>query len=270
MQTVSFVLIVIGLAIIAVVLMMRWRLRRRQSMPSHLPILSTPPRAEPDDFDPLFALDRPRAARELNELPAIHAEPDEPVLPETTSPRMAIEPEAVPMCTPAAVPSVESAPQRATIPSRRSAPRMASDPERVIAMNVVAPEGQRFSGEAIAAAAQHAGLELGTWSIYHYYSQHAPKAPPLFSMANMVKPGSFDPQQMHEVRTVGLSLFMVPANDEHDLATFDVMLATVRQLASDLGGEVRDAHRSVLTKQGIDHLREQLKAWRFKAQAAQS
>lgn len=277
METVSLALIIVGLVIIAVVLLMRWRLRRRQSMPPRPSVM--PAREEPVDFDPLFAIDRARdARRELNELPPVHAESDEAIAPTTTSARIVIEPEPAESppppvrekAAPAAVPAAAVEPPRAAVPPRRSAPRVATDPERVIAMNVMALEGQRFTGDAIAAAAQRAGLELGMWSIYHYYPQHSPESPPLFSMANMVKPGSFDPERMHELSTVGLSLFMVPANDEHDLAAFDVMLAIVRQLASDLGGEVRDARRSVLTRQAIERLREQLNEWRFKTRAARS
>src|SRR3569623_462074 len=162
-----------------------------------------------------------------------------------------------------------SSPPRARL-CRRSAPRTAADPERVIALNVMAADGERFGGVAIAAAAQRAGLELGTWSIYHYYSGEMPEAPPLFSVANMVKPGSFDLDQLHEISTVGLSLFMVPAGDEQDTQSLDIMLETARQLASELGGDVRDARRSVLTRQAIDRLREQLNEERFKARAARA
>jgi len=278
METVSLALIIVGLAIIAVVLLMRWRLRQRQSMPPRPSVMPT--REEPVDFDPLFAIDRARdARRELNELPPVHAESDEAIAPMTRSARTVIEPEpgdSLPppvrenKPAPTAAPAAAAEPPRAAVPPQRSAPRVVTDPERVIAMNVMALEGQRFAGDAIAAAAQRAGLELGMWSIYHYYPPHSPESPPLFSMANMVKPGSFDPERMHEFNTVGLSLFMVPANDEHDLAAFDVMLAIVRQLASDLGGEVRDARRSVLTRQAIERLREQLTEWRFKTRAARS
>lgn len=86
----------------------------------------------------------------------------------------------------------------------------------------------------------------------------------------MVKPGSFDPQRLHEISTVGLSLFMVPAGDDSDIPSFDLMLSTARHLAADLGGEVRDARRSVLTRQAIDRMREQLAEWRVKPRAAQS
>lgn len=270
MQTISALLIIMGLAIIAVVLLLRWRLRQRPPSLPRAPMPDTPPRAEPDDFDPLFAIDRTRDTRnDLNELPAMRAEPDPPVAP-PPPPRSAVEAGAPPARyrapAPVTPPEAQPAPSRAAVPPPRGAPRVATDPERVIAMNVVAPEGRHFTGDAVAAAAQRAGLELGVWSIYHCYSPLAPEAPPLFSMANMMKPGSFDAEHMHELSTVGLSLFMVPANDEHDLTAFDAMLATVRRLASELGGEVRDARRSVLTRQAIERLREQLNEGRVRSQ----
>src|SRR3569833_275818 len=213
METVSLALIIVGLAIIAEVLLMRWRLRQRQSMPPRPSVMPT--REEPVDFDPLFAIDRARdARRELNELPPVHAESDEAIAPMTRAARTVIEPEpgdSLPppvrenKPAPTAAPAAAAEPPRAAVPPQRRAPRVVTDPER-----------------------------------------------------------------MHEFNTVGLSLFMVPANDEHDLAAFDVMLAIVRQLASDLGGEVRDARRSVLTRQAIERLREQLTEWRFKTRAARS
>src|SRR3569832_120381 len=91
METVSLALIIVGLAIIAVVLLMRWRLRQRQSMPPRPSVMPT--REEPVDFDPLFAIDRARdARRELNELPPVHAESDEATASMTRSARSVIEP----------------------------------------------------------------------------------------------------------------------------------------------------------------------------------
>ena len=113
------------------------------------------------------------------------------------------------------------------------------------------------------------GFEYGEWQIFHYYSPARGDAPPLFSLANMVKPGSFDLEKMDAMSTAGLSLFMVPAGAEDDVAAFDTMLAKSRQIAADLGGEVLDARRSVLTRQAIGHIREQLNEWSCKAQAAQ-
>src|SRR3569623_1942093 len=97
-----------------------------------------------------------------------------------------------------------------------------------------------------------------------------PEAPTLFSVANMDKPGSIDLAQLTEISTEELSLFMVPAGDAQDRQSLDIMLESARQLASELGGDVRDARRSVLTRQAIERLREQLNEERFKARAARS
>lgn len=275
MEKVSLVLIVIGLVIIAVVLISRLRLRRRNESASEPYRRASAQddmfRDEPPEYDPLFAIDNAEAEqRELDKWGAIHTkDKDEPVVEiPPPAPRahatMPPPPQSAPrVTTPAAPPVPPPAPVR-------SPPRLADVAEQVVTLNVIAPEGHRFAGPAIAAAMARAGLEWGAWSIYHYYSQQDPHAPPLFSVANMVKPGNFDPQRMDEISTVGLSLFMVPAMDGTDLASLDILLATARQLAGDLGGELRDSRRSVLTRQAIELLREQINEWRRKAQVAHS
>lgn len=261
MEKVSLFLIVAGLVIIAVVLLMRWRLRNAENeSPAPSPIQHRAAYEEPE-YDPLFALDKKAAAqREADEWDVVRIEP------KAISGTQVETGETLPsISAPPPAEATRPKPQPAPLPRQRAAPRVATDPERVITLNVMAPQGQRFAGGAIAAAAQLAGLELGMWSIYHCYAVEAPNAPPLFSVANMVKPGSFDAERMHDISTVGLSLFMVPAGDENDLRALDIMLAKARQLASDLGGEVRDARRSVLTRQAIERLREQLNEWRARS-----
>jgi len=157
---------------------------------------------------------------------------------------------------------------RSTFAGRRP-PRVAEDPHRVVVLNVMAGEDHLFPGWSVRDALGNTGFEYGEWQIFHYYSPKQDDAPPLFSLANMVKPGSFDLEQMDGMTTAGLSLFMVPAGEEDDIVTFDTMLAKTRQLAEALGGEVRDARRSVLTRQAIGQIREQLNEWRCKAQVAQ-
>ena len=279
MEKVSLVLIVIGLVIIALVLVSRLRLRRRNesASDSYWPATAQNDtfRAEPPEYDPLFAIDNAEAEqRELDKWGAITTKDDDaPVMeiPPPPAPRVHVttpppRPQPIPaprVATPAAPPVPSPAPVR-------SPPRLAEVAEQVVTLNVLAAEGQRFAGPAIAAAMARAGLEWGAWSIYHYYSQQDPHAPPLFSVANMVKPGNFDPQRMDEVSTVGLSLFLVPAMDGTDLASLDILLATARQLAGELGGELRDSRRSVLTRQAIELLREQINEWRRKAQVVHS
>ena len=287
METVSLILIAIGLVIIAVVFVARLRIKhgheaRRDNFRQPF---GDAPHGEAQDYDPLFAIDNAQAERrELDKLGAMLAKQDDPVLEDAAPPQAkaagAPPVQSAPSPSPAqnvAPPSVQNAPPlspqntppRVAKPARRP-PRLAEVPEQVVTLNVMAPEGQRFTGPLIAAAAERAGLELGAWSIYHYYSRQAPDAPPMFSVANMVKPGNFDPAHMDEMSTVGLSMFMVPAMDGGDMASFDMLLSTARQLAGDLGGEVRDARRSLLTRQATERMREEIIEWRRKAQLAHS
>jgi cell division protein ZipA len=240
MESTSLLLIIVGAAIIAVVLLARLALWRRGGEEQQIM-----PRLEPE-IDPLFAeIDQtaaPSSSRPLSMADATEA----------------IEPTAI---------EGEGSAAAESPPSHRRPPRVAEDPRRVVVLNVVAGE-QDFAGEAVRAALADAGLEFGEWQIFHYYAPGRDE-PPLFSLANMVKPGSFDPDRMDALPIPGLSLFLVPAGDDGDIPAFDAMLMTARRLAERLEGEVRDARRSVLTRQAIGLIREQLNEWRCKTQVAQ-
>jgi cell division protein ZipA len=249
MESVSMTLIVVGSVIIAVVLLLRLGLRRRGSgQLSPAAHSDGNAHTEEPEFDPLFAVDAKVSdvsERTLAGVGRIVAEQQEARL--QPSPLMNSEPGS----------------------AKRPAPRVAEDPHRVVVLNVMANDDQVFSGPAVRQAVENTGFEYGDWQIFHYYSPARVDTPPLFSLANMVKPGSFDLENMGEMNTAGLSLFMVPAGEEDDIVTFDTMLAKTRRLAEELGGEVRDARRSVLTRQAIGQIREQLNEWRCKAQATQ-
>jgi len=255
MESVSLMLMAVGALIIGAVLVLRAGLRKRRVEESPAsPRESTADRVEEPDFDPLFATDKqedvPQGA--FDKLGKIIADQGEAPAPAPS----------------AALRSVAREAPRTALGKRRP-PRTADDPHRVVVLNVMAGSDRGFSGAAVRDAVEGAGFEYGEWQIFHYYGPVSGDAPPLFSLANMIKPGSFDLQQMAALNTAGLSLFMVPACEEDDMAAFDAMLGTARQLAAELGGEVRDARRSVLTRQAIAHIREQLNEWRCKARVAQ-
>ncbi|MEJ2564947.1 MAG: cell division protein ZipA [Gammaproteobacteria bacterium] len=255
MESVSVILIVVGAVIIAVVLMLRWGLRRRST--SAIPTIATPAggnhRIEEEEFDPLFAVDAKLSEVSDGALASVGRIVAGPAEPQTApSPGDGHDAAA------ASRPGV----------GRRRPPRVAADPHQVVALNVMAGEGHGFSGQAIRYALENSGFEYGEWQIFHYYSPAHGDAPPLFSLANMIKPGSFDLEHLDDMKTAGLSLFMVPAGEDDDIVTFDTMLAKARQLAEALSGEVRDARRSVLTRHAIGQIREQLIEWRLKNQIA--
>ena len=79
----------------------------------------------------------------------------------------------------------------------------------VIVINLLARPGLEFNGEKIVQACKHAGLELGDMDIFHYLSQSETQTrEKMFSMANVVNPGTFDINNISTLKTQGLSLFM--------------------------------------------------------------
>ena len=260
MESVSMILIVVGAMIIGVVLLLRWGLGHRASGEiSSAPRTESDIRAQEPEFDPLFAVDTKVSdvsERALESVGKILADQKEPRI----SP--------LPAAASGFVDHDQASGSRPAFACRRP-PRVAEDPSRVVVLNVMAGEDRVFSGRTVRDILASTGFEYGEWQIFHYYSPAYVDNPPLFSLANMIKPGNFDLDQMEDMNTAGLSLFMVPAGEEDDIVTFDTMLAKTRRLAEELGGEVRDARRSVLTRQAIGQIREQLNEWRCKPQLAQ-
>lgn len=145
-------------------------------------------------------------------------------------------------------------------------PRSATpEAEKLVVIYVVAPTGQRFRGPEIFRAAEAAGLEHGEMGIFHYHAEAAGGNGSLFGMANMVNPGTFDPQAMAELETPGLALFLRLPGPPDGVAAFDAMLACAERLRTELNGELRDATRSVLSKQTAAHLREEVQEFCRKA-----
>jgi len=134
----------------------------------------------------------------------------------------------------------------------------------LIALNVMAREGQRFHGLDILNATQEQGFVFGDMNLFHIYPDEADKHRPLCSLANTIEPGSFDIEHMAETETPGLLLFMqLPGPLEGKLA-FERLLQLGRALAARLDGVLCDESRSVLTLQTIGHIKEKIEAFHFK------
>ncbi len=128
-------------------------------------------------------------------------------------------------------------------------------PDKVVVLNVMAKQGRFFVGQALVDAIQSSGMQHGDMQIFHYQMDSGSA----FSLANMVKPGVFELDNIDAISTPGVSLFIQMPNPQADgLSGFDAMLDTAQQLAQKLGGELRDETRSVLTNSAIDHIRQQI------------
>ncbi len=142
-------------------------------------------------------------------------------------------------------------------------------PTKLIQLNVVPREGQ-FLGQEVLYAISEVGLQFGDMDIYHFPNYEDPQKGPLFSMANLVEPGTFSPDQMEDFVTPGLLLFTLLPGPKDGLSIFSEMLHTAERLATLLDGELQDESHSDLSKQTIEHMREEIQEFHRKLQLAKS
>jgi len=133
--------------------------------------------------------------------------------------------------------------------------------ERIVTLFVVAREGGHFNGPDLIVAAEKAGLEFGDMGIYHRLVDGKRELGPIFSVANMLKPGNFDLARLDALHTPGVSFFMTLPAPLPALDAWDAMLPTAQRLAELLDGQVLDEERNALGRQRIAHIRDQLRGW---------
>jgi cell division protein ZipA len=132
-----------------------------------------------------------------------------------------------------------------------------ADTPTIVTLYLRAREDRRISGLSLLDAAIKAGLRFGEMKIFH--RRHRGSSRPVFSMANITRPGSFDPSGWNLFETQGVTLFMALPGPVSALDAWDAMLATGERLAELLDAELLDDNRCRLTRQRIAQIREEMR-----------
>ena len=127
----------------------------------------------------------------------------------------------------------------------------------ILALHVAAADDAPFNGGRVLEVLNARGLKFGHYRIFHRFYNNDPKLS-VFSVANMVEPGAFDLEALPGQSLPGVTLFLVLPGPQDGVDAYADMLATARQLAQQLGGEVLDESRSTLTRQTAHHIRERI------------
>ncbi len=132
------------------------------------------------------------------------------------------------------------------------------EPELVLVINVMAPKGEQFGGSDLLEIILNQGLRFGAMNIFHRHEEESGDGEILYSMANIVVPGTFELAKMKTFSTPGVSFFLTLPMDANCIDAFEDMLTTAKIIAARLDGELKDENRSVLTPQIITHYRSKL------------
>ncbi|ROM76911.1 MULTISPECIES: cell division protein ZipA [Pseudomonas] len=139
-----------------------------------------------------------------------------------------------------------------------SADKDQAQAEEVLVISVICRDPAGFKGPALLQNILESGLRFGEMDIFHRHESMAGNGEVLFSMANAVKPGVFDLDDIDHFSTPAVSFFLGLPGPRHPKQAFDVMVAAARKLSQELNGELKDDQRSVLTAQTIEHYRQRI------------
>lgn len=139
--------------------------------------------------------------------------------------------------------------------------------DRIVTLYLAARAGEVLHGTDIVVACEKAGLSYGHMGIFHRLDDNHPERGPIFSLANLVKPGSFDMSRLNEIRTPGVSLFMTLPGPLPALDGWETLLPAAQRMAELLDAVLLDEERNALGRQRIAHLREEMRNYDRKREA---
>ncbi|OIN10423.1 cell division protein ZipA [Oceanisphaera psychrotolerans] len=198
------------------------------------------------EIDPLF--DEPATPAPVADIvkPSYVPEPEPELAPEPAY-EVAPEPEPVP---------VPAAPPREVVKTWQD----------VYVINLVARPNQQLAGRDLIRALTDTGFCFGDMDIFHRHQTANGQGEVLFSLINMVKPGTFNPSAMAEFSTPGISIFMQLPRPGMAKNHFNLMVQTAENMAEDLDALLLDAERAPLSPDYLAHCREQLRNYDSQAQ----
>ncbi len=130
-------------------------------------------------------------------------------------------------------------------------------PEKVVVLYLQARDNRKVIGTELMEVASKSGLEFGEMSLFHRRINGHKQ--PLFSMANLENPGTFDKESWPTLETRGVTLFMGLPGPMGALYAWDAMVATSRRMGELLHLDVLDENRDHFTRQREGEIREELR-----------
>ncbi len=141
--------------------------------------------------------------------------------------------------------------------------------QELIISHTILKKDKYFPGRDLFNALQSAGLSFGEMNIFHYPGDDEAETFALFSVANIVEPGTFNPQDADNFSTPGISMFMRLPGRIGSNEAYDKFIQVAQIIASEINGELCDETRNQLTQQAISYKKEQIRKLIFEMDKAE-
>lgn len=146
-------------------------------------------------------------------------------------------------------------------PGSNAGKRVSDEFDKIVTLYIAARAGEKLRGPDIVVAAEKTGLTYGHMSVFHRLVEGHPERGPVFSVANIMKPGGFDMATIQSLETPAIAFFLTLPAPVPALDAWETMLPTAQRMAELLDGVLLDESRNALGRQRIQHLRDELRAW---------
>lgn len=123
-------------------------------------------------------------------------------------------------------------------------------------INICGDGGRQFSGSEVLRAVEGSGMRYGKMKVFHGPDDSSGE--PLYSVANMVKPGVFELDKMGDFSTPGLSMFMSVPRCPNPGDVFSRMAYVAGKITTHLGGVMLDQENNPLNERAIQRIRRQV------------
>lgn len=138
------------------------------------------------------------------------------------------------------------------LPSMRNKEQPGPDP---VTLALYLRADEPFAGAALLGALSGQDMLFGEHQMFHRYAGTSRDAP-LFSIARMSEPGTFDKDSIATDTFGGLCLFMVLRQGDDNIARLEQMIGTAAALQDALGGTLMDEERQPVDEGSPDRYRD--------------